>query len=82
MLAVWEAGRRTGLGREGQCACHQTDIGSIQDVAYPQRCQDQVMTMSRGVRQKMISATALLLALVVGVAECVALLRARSSRLG
>jgi hypothetical protein len=40
------------------------------------------MTMSRGVRQKMISATALLLALVVGVAECVALLRARSSRLG
>lgn len=39
------------------------------------------MTMSRGVRQKMISAMALLFALVVGVVECLALWRARSSRL-
>lgn len=39
------------------------------------------MTMSRGVRQKMISAMALLLALVAGVVECLALWRARSSRL-
>lgn len=39
------------------------------------------MTMSRGVRQKMSSAMALLFALMAGVVECLALWRARSSRM-